>query len=120
MATTISSSGIRSSADMSYSSKPMPVLRSSPYLSEMSMISSRITPRSFFSSARMAFNSAIFSCNSLYSFSSFSRSRPVSALRRISTIAWACGSVRSKRSINRALAAATLAELRMIWITSSI
>ena len=43
--------------------------------------------KQFFSSARIAFNSAIRAIRSLYSASSFSRSRPVSALSRISTIA---------------------------------
>ena len=49
----------QSSMDIS-SSYPMAVRRSSPYLSEIIIISSRITVRSFFSSARIAFNSSIF------------------------------------------------------------
>ena len=43
--------------EISYSSYPMDVLRSSPYLSAIARISSRITPSSFFLSARIAFNS---------------------------------------------------------------
>ena len=102
------------------SSKPMAVLLSSPYLAAITLISSLITARSFFSSARIAFNSAIFAWSSLYSFSSFSRSRPVRARSLISTIAWDWASESPKRSINCALASATLALLRIIRITSSI
>ena len=105
---------------MSNSSNPMEVLLSSPYLSEISMISSRITPRSFFSSARMALNSSIFASSSLNSFSSFSRSRPVRARRRISTIAWDWTSLKPKRSMSSAFAIWTFCELRIIRITSSI
>ena len=106
--------------EISYSSNPMEVLRSSPYFSAIKRISSRITPRSFFSSARIAFNSAIRSINSAYSTSIFSRSRPVSARRRISTIACAWTSVRENLSIKRFFASGVFALLRIILITSSI
>ena len=119
MATTVSSSGIRSSMDIS-SSKPIAVRRSSPYLAAMILISSLITIRSFFSSARIAFNWAILACSSLNSFSSFSRSRPVRARSLISTIAWDWASESPNRSINCVLASATLAEPRIIRMTSSI
>ena len=117
---TVFSRGIMSSMEISKASKPIEVLLSSPYLSEISSISSRITRRRRFLSSRIAFNLRIFSINSAYSVSSFSLSRPVSARRRISTIAWACTSVSSKRSISSCLAIWTLLEPRMIRITSSI
>ena len=117
---TTSCLGIKSSIEMSNSSNPMDVLLSSPYLSLIMMISSLITPRSSFLSARIAFNSPIFSLSSLYSFSSFSRSSPVSARRRMSTIACDCTSDKPKRSINSAFAACTLSEPLMMRITSSI
>ena len=120
MAIIVFSLGIRSSMDISNSSKPIAVLRSSPYLSKITRISSRITPSSFFSSARMAFNSSIFAINSLYSFSSFSRSRPVRARRRMSTIAWDWASLKPNRSINCCFAIWTFSEPRMMRITSSI
>ena len=119
MAITVSSSEIRSSTDIS-SSKPIFVRLSSPYFSEITRISFLITLNNLFSSARIARNSAIFASSSLYSFSSFSRSRPVRARRRMSTIACACGSVSSKRSMRTRFASATFAEPRMILITSSI
>ena len=87
MAITVFSLGIISSIEISYSSKPIFVLLSSPYLSEIIVISSLITPRSNFSSAKIAFNSAIFLTSSSCSFSSFSRSKPVKARSLISTIA---------------------------------
>ena len=120
MATMVSSFGIKSSADISNSSNPIEVLLSSPYLSEITWISSLITPRSFFSSARIAFNSAILTSSSLYSFSSLSRSRPVRALRRMSTMAWDWASLRPKRSIKCCFASWTVWEPRMIRITSSM
>ena len=98
----------------------MLVLRSSPYLSRINVISSLITARSFFSSARIALNSAIRAINSAYSFSSFSRSKPVNARKRISMIAWACTSVKSKRSTKRCFAMLPFAEPRIMLITSSI
>ena len=119
MAITVSSSEIRSSTDIS-SSKPIFVRLSSPYFSEITRISFLITPNNLFSSARIARNSAILASSSLYSFSSFSRSRPVRARRRMSTIACACGSVSSKHSMRTRFASATFAEPRMILITSSI
>ena len=113
-------SGIRSSIEISNSSKPIDVLLSSPYLSRITIISSLITPRSNFLSARIAFNSPIRFISSAYSASSFSRSRPVSVRRRISTIACACASDSSKRLINSAFAICTVLEPRIIVITSSI
>ena len=86
---TVLETGIKSSIEISYSSNPIDVLLSSPYLSEITMISLRITPNNFLRSARIAFNSAINVINWLYSASSLLRSKPVNARRRISTIAWA-------------------------------
>ena len=120
MVITVLVTGIRSSMEMSYSSNPIDVLLSSPYLSAIRRISSLITPRSFFSSARIAFNSAILANNSLYSFSIFSRSRPVSARRRISTIACACASLSPKRFINFSFASGVVLLPRIMEITSSI
>ena len=119
MAITVSSSGIRSSMDTS-SSYPMAVRLSSPYLSAIIWISSLITVRSFFTSARIACNSSILARSSLYSFSSFSRSKPVSARSLMSTMAWDCASDKPKRSINWFLASATLDEPRIIRMTSSM
>ena len=98
----------------------MLVLLSSPYLSEMIRISFLITPSRSFLSARIAFNSPIFFISSAYSASSFSRSRPVRARRRMSTIACACTSVSSKRFISSSFAIWTVLEPRMIRITSSM
>ena len=120
MVMTVLVTGIKSSMEISYSSNPMDVLLSSPYLSAIRRISSRMTPSSFFLSARIAFNSVMRSINSAYSFSSFSRSRPVSARRRISTIACACTSVSEKRSIKRSFASWVFLLLRIMLITSSI
>ena len=120
MVMTVFSRGIRSSMERSYSSKPMEVLLSSPYFSDTVRISLRITPRSTLRSARMAFNCSMRAISSLYSFSSFSLSRPVRARRRMSTIAWAWASLSSKRSIRFFFASAAFADARMIWITSSI
>ena len=113
-------SGIRSSMEISNSSYPICVLLSSPYLSAIARISVRITVRSFFSSARMAFNSEIKAIKSLYSFSSFSLSRPVRAFSRISTIACDCASDNPNLSINAFLASCVVLLLRIIEITSSI
>ena len=113
-------SGIRSSMDISNSSYPICVFRSSPYFSAMARISVRITVRSFFSSASMDFSSVISAINSLYSFSSFSLSRPVRAFRRISTIACACASDNSNRSIRAVFASGVVRLPLMIAITSSI
>ena len=106
--------------EISYSSNPIDVLLSSPYLSEITMISLRITPNNFLRSARIAFNSAIKVINWLYSASNLLRSKPVNARRRISTIACACASERAKRSIKRDLASCTFSLLRIMLITSSI
>ena len=114
MVTTVFSNGIKSSMEISYSSNPMLVLLSSPYLSEIIMISSLMTPSNFFSSAKIAFNSAIFSMSSLYSASNFSLSKPVSARRRISTIACACTSVSPNLSTNRSFASCVVRLERMI------
>ena len=100
MAMIVLSLGIRSSMEISYSSKPITLLLSSPYFAEISLISVLITPRRSFSSARIAFNSAILASSSLCSFSIFSLSRPVRVRSLISTIAWDCTSVRPNRSIN--------------------
>ena len=120
MVMTVLVTGIRSSMEISYWSYPIEVLLSSPYFAEISRISLRITPRSSFSSASIAFNSAIFAISSLYSASSFSRSKPVSARRRISTIACDCGSVSPKRSINFAFASCVVRLARIMEITSSM
>ena len=117
---TVFVTGIRSSMEMSYSSKPMDVLLSSPYLSAISRISVRITPSSFFLSAKIARSSAMRSISSAYSASSFSRSRPVSARRRISTIACDCASLKEKRSIKRDFASCVFWLLLMMLMTSSI
>ena len=98
----------------------MDVLRSSPYLSRITRSSSRTTPSSSFSSANISLKRAICLINSSYSPSSFSRSNPVSARRRISTIACACGSSSPNRSIRRSFAIAVVFEERTIFITSSI
>ena len=63
-----------------------------------------ITPRSSFRSARIAFNSPDLLHQFFVLCFSFSRSRPVSARRRISTIALACTSVRSNLAINSSFA----------------
>ena len=120
IAITVLSSGIRSSMLISDSSYPMDVLLSSPYLSEIAIISLRMTIRSFFSSAKISFNSSILALSAANSCSIFSLSKPVSALRRISTIACACASERPKRSMSLALAAATFSELLIMLMTSSI
>ena len=117
---TVFSLGIMSSMEMSYASNPIDVLLSSPYFSAIARISSRITRRRVFLSARIACNLRIFSINSAYSASNFSLSRPVSARRRISTIACAWTSVSSKRSINSCFAIWTFLAARIIRITSSI
>ena len=112
--------GINASSLKSSISISIEVLLSSPYLSRMRRISSRITPKRTFSSAKMASNSAIFFSSSSYSFWSFSLSKPVSARRRISTIACACAWENSKRLIKLSLASATFLEARIISITSSM
>jgi len=117
---TVFSLGIISSIEISNASNPIAVLLSSPYFSEIARISSRITRRSVFLSARIAFSLRIFSINSAYSASSFSLSKPVRARRRMSTIACAWTSVSSNLSINSCLATWTLLDPRMIRITSSI
>ena len=120
MVMTTSSFGIRSSMEMSYSSNPMEVLLSSPYFSEMTRISFRITPRRSFLSARIALYSAIFFMSSSYSASSFSLSSPVRALKRMSTIACACASLRLNSFMRDSFAICTVLEPRMIVITRSI
>ena len=117
---TTSSLGIRSSMEISNSSNPMDVLLSSPYLSRITRISSLITPRSNFLSARIARKCSICSISALYSASSFSLSRPVRARSLISTIACDCTSVSPKRSINSDFAIWTVWEPLMILITSSM
>ena len=112
--------GIMSSIDISYSSNPIEDLLSSPYLSEIIIISSLITPSNFFSSAKIALNSVIFAIRSAYSPSIFSRSSPVSARSRISTIAWACTLVSPKRSSRRSFASFVVRLLRIMEITSSM
>ena len=113
-------SGIRSSIEISNSSYPIWVLLSSPYLSAIARISVRITVRSFFSSARIDFNSVIKAINSLYSFSNFSLSRPVRAFNRISTIACDCASDNPNLSINAFLASCVVLLPLIIAMTSSI
>ena len=112
--------GIKSSMLISASSYPNAERLSSPYLSEITIISVRITPRRSFSSAKIALYSSIFFKSSICSCSSFSRSKPVNARRRISTIACACTSVRPKRATKPSFAACVFALPRMILITSSI
>ena len=119
-AITTFSSGIKSSSTISYSSTPITERLSSPYLSAISWISVLITPSKSFSSARIAFNSAISLTRSACSFSSFSLSKPVRARSLISTIAWACASEKPNLSINPSFAAWVLALARIIEITSSI
>ena len=114
IAITVFSFGIISSMLISYSSNPILLLLSSPNLSDISIISVRITPSNNFSSARIAFNSAIFATNSLCSFSIFSLSRPVRARSLMSAIACACTSVRPKRSIKRSFAICVFLELLII------
>ena len=120
MAIIVLSFGIKSSMEISKASNPMDDFLSSPYFSAMMEISSLITPSRTFLSARIAFNSAIFTSNSWCSFSILSRSKPVRVRRRISTIACACTSVSPKRSINLSFAICTFSLLRIILITSSI
>ena len=117
---TTSSLGIKSSMFRSSTSNPMDVLLSSPYFSDMVIISFRMTPSKSFSSARIARSSLIFSINSLYSFSNFSRSKPVRVRSLISTMAWDWASVSWNRSINPAFASWVLSEPRIILITSSM
>ena len=112
--------GIKSSIEISKASNPIEVLLSSPYFSAIKVISSFMTPKSSFLSARIAFNSLIFSISSLNSFSSFSRSKPVRALRRISTIAWDCTSLSPNLSIKPSLAICVVFDARIMRITSSI
>ena len=120
MVITTSSLGMRSSVEMSYTSNPICVRLSSPYFSLIARISSLMTPRSRFLSAKIAFNSPIRFISSSNSFSSFSLSSPVRARRRMSTIACACASESWKRSINSVFASCTVWEPRMILMTSSI
>ena len=120
MVMTVLVSGIRSSMEISNSSYPIWVLLSSPYLSAISRISVRITARSFFSSARIALSSVICAMRSLYSFSSFSRSKPVRVFRRMSTIACACASDNPNRSIREFFASAVVRLPRIMEITSSM
>ena len=115
-----SSSGIKSSMDKSYSSNPICVLLSSAYLSAMALISVLMTVRSFFLSLKIALYSAIFASSSFNSASSFSLSRPVSARRRISTIACACASESPNSLISPSLAICTFCEPLIIWMTRSI
>ena len=119
-AITHASSGIRSSIERSYSSYPIEVLLSSPYLSAISDISVLITVRSLFLSASIALYSSIFFCNSASSVSILLLSNPVSALNRISTIACDCASVRLNSCIRLSFAACTFAEPLIIDITLSI
>ena len=120
MVITLLVTGINSSIEMSYSSKPIEVIRSSPYLSAITMISSRITPSKSLLSAKIAFNSLIRFISSAYSASNFSLSKPVRAFRRISTMACACASDKPKRSIKLTFASAVVRLPRIIAITSSI
>ena len=120
MAMTVFSLGIKSSMEISNSSYPIEVLLSSPYLSAMVRISSRITLSSRFLSARIAFNSLIFICSSLNSFSRRSRSMPVSWYRRMLTISCACTSENSKVSIRVSFASTLVLDARIMRITSSI
>ena len=105
---------------MSYSSKPIAVIRSSPYFSAVTIISSLITPSNNLLSARIAFNSLILCISSAYSASNFSRSKPVRARSLISTIACACTSVKPNLSIKFNLASAVVRLPRIILITSSM
>ena len=57
---------------------------------------------------------------SLYSWTTFSTSIPVSLCRRMSSMAWDCFSDRLKEFINPSFACATSLLLRIIIITSSI
>ena len=119
-AITQASSGIRSSIERSYSSYPIEVLLSSPYLSAIRDISVFITVRSLFLSASIALYSSIFFCKSASSASILLLSKPVRALRRISTIACDCASVRLNSFIRLSLAACTVEDPLMIDITLSI
>ena len=112
--------GIRSSIDRSYSSYPIEVRLSSPYLSLISMISFFTTESNTFLSAKIALYSAIFFSNSAYSLSSFSLSKPVNARKRISTIAFACASDKENLCCNFSFASLAFFDPRMIWITSSM
>ena len=119
-AITQGSSGIRSSIEISYSSNPIDVLLSSPYLSAIIDISVLITVRSLFLSARIALYSSIFFCNSASSASILLLSRPVRARSLISTIACDCASVRLNSFIRLSLAVWTFSEPLIIEITLSI
>jgi len=120
MVITTFSLGIKSSIEMSYSSNPIAVLLSSPYLSRITIISSLITPNNNFLSARIAFNSPMRFISSAYSVSNFSLSRPVNARNLISTIACACTSVKSNAAIKPSLAICVVLEPLIILITSSM
>ncbi len=99
---------IISSISISLSSYPMLVLLSSPNFSAVIEISFLITPRSNFSSARIALYSSIsftrFACSS----SSLFLSRPVRARSLISTMASACSCENSNLSINLSFASAVV------------
>ena len=110
----------RSSIDISYSSYPIDVLLSSPYLLRISMISSLMTSSNTLRSESILLNSAIFFWSSAYSLSIFSLSSPVRARSLISTIACACASLSENLPASFSLASAVLFDERIIDITSSI
>ena len=115
----ISSLWIRSSSSIS-SSCIKPVLLSSLYLSSTTRISSFISASNFFSSASIPSKYSIFASSSLYSDSSLSLSKPVRALRRISTIASACASESPNLFISSSFAIFTFSLPLIIFMISSM
>jgi len=116
---TISSLGIRSSMSMSRAWATISVRRSSPYLSFISRASALIMPRMRASLASMSSRSRMSLSISWNSSWMASSSIPVSFCRRMSRIALACSSSRSKRAISPALASSgDLAERMMRSVSS--
>ena len=114
-----SSSSIRSSMLISPSAATIFVLRSSPYFSLISRVSSTIICIRISSFAKISRKRAIWAITSLYSSRILSRSRPVKRCKRISRMAFDCKSLNPKRVIKPSLASSGFFEPRMSAITSS-
>ena len=115
-----SSSWIKSSISISFTTFSIDVLLSSLYLFFISISSSLITPSNFSSLAKIEFKYSICFISSLYSSSILPLSKPVSLLNLISKIAVACLSVKLNLSIRVFLAISEVSECLIILITSSI
>ncbi len=118
--TTTSSSAIRSRVPKSATVSTISLRLASPWRLLISLISLLMRARRIFSSPRMFFNWFIKAANSLFSFSNFSRSSPVSRARRISKMACACFSEKVNAAMRFCLANSVVAEARMVEIMASI